>query len=236
MSLPFRVERVAATELPQQVAYIALHTDYAEDFCPSTELPEDNCGVVVVERLLKGDRGHWGPLEHASLTLALRADHNTLMQLRTHRLGSFDLQSMRYTGARIEQVARGERPVEDIFYVRPAGTYRDRQGDPYTWGDVDIDAALAIALSSAHDYRALRQRGISEEQARSVLITSYYQNAVVTFNARSWLHLLEMRLKADAQWEMRVLMELIERQVQRWIPEVHAWWAQHRRTKARLAP
>ena len=38
---PFRVERVAATELPQQLAYLALHTDYAEAFCPGTALLED---------------------------------------------------------------------------------------------------------------------------------------------------------------------------------------------------
>lgn len=230
------MERVAASELPQQLAYIALHNDYAEEFCPSTGLSEDRCGEIIVDRLLKGDRGHWGPLEHACLTLALRADHNTLMQLRTHRLGSFDLQSMRYTGARVEKVASRQLKPEDVFYVRPPGTYRDRQGNTYRWSDADVEEALAAAYNSALDYKRLRDQGVSEEHARGVLPTSYYQNAIVTFNARGWLHLLEMRLKADAQWEMRALMELVEGQMQRWIPEVHDWWAGHRRTKARLAP
>lgn len=233
---PFQVERVAATDMPLQLAYIALHNDYAEDFCPTTHLSEDRCGEIVVDRLLKGDRGHYGPLEHASLTLALRADHNSIMQLRTHRLGSFDVQSMRYTGARIEKVATHKLKVEDVFYVRPPGEYRDRQGDPYAWSELDVEEALAVAFNAALDYKRLRDKGVSEEQARGVLPTSFYQNAIVTFNARAWLHLLEMRLKADAQWEIRVLMEQVERQVQRWIPEVHAWWATHRRQKARLAP
>ena len=234
---PFRVERVAATECPQQVAYIALHNDYAEDFTFSTPLAEDRCGEIAVERLLNGNRGHYGPAEHASLTLALRADHNTIMQLRTHRVGlSFDVQSLRYTGARIEKVARGELPVEEVFYIRPAGTYRDRQGDPYTWSEDDAEEFAAIALSSALDYQRLREKGVAEEHARGVLITSYYQNAIVTGNLRSWLHVLDVRLKADAQFEIRALMELVSREVQRWAPEIFEWWASNRRGKAILAP
>lgn len=230
------MERVAATECPQMVAYIALHNDYSEDFCPSTTLDEARCGQICVERLLKGNRGHYGPLEAPSMTLIMRADHNTIMQLRTHRIASFDVQSMRYTGARIEKVARGELSPEQVFYVRPAGKYHDRQGDPYEWTEDDVDDALGLAISSAMDYANLRKKGVSEEQARGVLITSYYQNAVVTFNLRGWLHLLDIRMKADAQLEMRWLMELVALHVQRWAPEVYAWWAESRRGKAVLAP
>lgn len=237
MQPDFKAVRVAATECPQQVAYIALHNDYSENFVHSTSLDEARCGEICVERLLKGNKGHYGALEHSHLTLALRADHNTIMQLRTHRIGvSFDVQSLRYTGTRIEKVANHELPVEEVFYVRPPGKYRDRQGDPYEWTEADVDEAYAMALSSAIDYTQLRQRGVSEEHARGVLLTSYYQNAIVTANIRSWFHILEMRLKADAQFEIRCLMDLVAREVQRWIPEVYGWWDQHRRGKAILAP
>jgi len=128
---PFKVERVAATECPQRLIYIALHNDYAEDFCPTTQLPEDRCGEIAVERLLKGGRGHFGVLEHPQMSLILQADHNTLMQLRTHRIGvSFDLQSMRYSGKRIELAAAGEIPIEDVFYVRPPGSIATGKGIP----------------------------------------------------------------------------------------------------------
>lgn len=237
MQPPFKVERVAATECPQQLIYIALHNDYAEDFCPSTQLPEDRCGEIAVDRLLKGGKGHFGVLEHPQLTLILQADHNTLMQLRTHRVGiSFDLQSMRYSGKRIELVAAGGIPVEDVFYVRPPGKYRDRQGDPYEWTEDDVEESYAIALSSALDYARLRDQGVAEEHARGVLVTSYFQNAVVSANLRAWLHLLDVRHKGDAQWEIRALMNLIALQVQRWAPEIFEWYAQHRLGKAMLAP
>lgn len=218
------------------VAYLALHNDYSEDFVCKTDLDEARCGEICVERLLRGDRGHFGPYEHVTLTLALRADHNTIMQLRTHRLGSFDVQSQRYSGKRIEQVASGDLAPEEVFYVRPPGKYHDRQGDPYEWTEDDVEESLALAMSSAMDYARLREQGVSEEQARGSLITSYYQNAIVTFNLRGWLHLLEIRLKADAQLEMRWLMELIALQVRRWAPETYQWWSEHRRNKARLAP
>lgn len=237
MQPDFKVERVAATECPQQLIYIALHNDYSEDFVCSTSLPEDRAGEIAVERLLKGGKGHFGPLEHPQLSLALKADHNTLMQLRTHRVGiSFDIQSMRYSGQRIEKVAAGEIPIEQVFYVRPPGKYRDRQGDPYEWTDDDVEESLAMSLSSAIDYARLRERGVAEEHARGVLITNYYQNAVVSANLRTWLHLLDVRLKADAQFEIRCLMELVAAQVQRWVPEIYAWYSEHRRSKALLAP
>ena len=237
MQPDFKVERVAATECPQQLIYIALHNDYSEDFVASTTLSEDRCGIIAIERLLKGGKGHYGPLEHPQLTLALKADHNTLMQLRTHRVGcSFDLQSMRYTGRRIEGVASGEIPIEDVFYVRPPGKYRDRQGDPYEWTEDDVEESLAMSLSSAIDYARLRERGVSEEHARGVLITNYYQNAIVSANLRAWLHLLDVRLKGDAQHEIRCLMELIAAQVQRWVPEIYGWYSENRRSKALLAP
>lgn len=223
--------------MPQRVAYVALHTDYSETYAPTTDLPEDRCGQIVVERLLKGNRGHYGPLEHPSLSIAVCADHNTIVQMRTHRIGmSFDVQSMRYTGDRIVRVAKRELQPEDVFYVRPPGTYQDRQGGRYDWSQDDVEESLAMALSSSIDYARLRERGVSEEQARQVLITSYYQNAVVTGNLRSWLHMLDVRLKHDAQYEIRALMELIATEVQRWAPEVYSWWASHRKGKAILAP
>lgn len=232
----FRAVTLAATERPQQLIYLALHNDYSETFSPSTNLPEDECGRVAVKRLLDGNRSHYGPLEHPSLSLMLRADHNTMMQLRTHRIATFDYQSMRYTGRRMEDLADGELAIEDVFYVRPPGRYHDRQGDAYTWSEAQATDAAVDCLHSAVRYTLMRRAGASEEHARSVLATSYYQNGVVSANLRSWLHLLDIRLKADAQSEMRQLMDLVAAEVQRWVPEIYAWWQAHRRGKALLAP
>lgn len=235
--MPLRVTTVAAHERPQQLVYLGLHSDYSEEPFSSTELAEDEAGKIVVDRLLKGGRGHWGPLEHPSLSLMIQADHNTMMQLRTHRVGcTFDYQSMRYTGKRIRKVANLELPPEDVFYVRPPGKYTDRQGKKYEWTQDQVDEQLAMCLSSAIDYESLRQQGASEEHARSVLATGYLQHGLVTGSLRFWLHLLDVRAKSDAQLEIRQIMQGIELEVHRWVPEIWSWYHQHRHQKAQLAP
>lgn len=237
MSSQFRVERVAGYEKPQTIVYIALHGDYSEDLVTGTSLSERECGEVAVRRLLAGGRGDYGPLEHPQLSLALQADHNTLMQLRTHRTGiTFDYQSMRYSGKRLECIAREEIPVEEGFYIRPPGRYHDRQGDAYQWTDEDVSADRVISERSACDYLAARQRGAAEEHARYRLTTNYLQCGTVSANLRTWFHLMDLRLKRDAQSEIQQLMELVALQVQRWAPEIYGWYQENRLGKARLAP
>ena len=165
----------------------------------------------------------------------IQADHNTMMQLRTHRVGcTFDYQSMRYTGKRISKVANHEIPPEDVFYVRPPGKYTDRQGKKYEWTQDMYDEQLAMCFSSAIDYDSLRQMGASEEHARSVLATGYLQHGLITGSSfRFWLHLLDVRAKADAQLEVRQVMQGIELEVHRWVPEVWTRYQQHRQFRKR---
>jgi thymidylate synthase (FAD) len=167
----------------------------------------------------------------------LQVDHNTMVQLRTHRVGlTFDVQSQRYSGVRIERVARGEIPIEEVFYIRPPGVYRDRQGDGYEWTTSQVERMRQLYLNAAQDYADLRAEGVSEEHARYILPTAYFQNVLLTGNARSWLHLFDVRLKADAQDEIRWAMELAEACYRDWVPEIHQAWAAERRGKAILAP
>lgn len=223
--------------MPQRLVYMGLHADYSEEYFESADIGEQKAGQIVVSRLLKGGKGHWGPLEHPSLTLMIQADHNTMMQLRTHRIGcTFDYQSMRYTGERIRKVARREIPVEEVFYCRPPGNYHDRQGDKYAWTRDQVEEYLAICYSSALDYDRLRSQGVSEEHARSVLVTGYLQHGMITGSLRFWLHLLDVRAKADAQQEVRQIMQGAQLEVQRWVPEIWEWYHQHRHQKAQLAP
>jgi thymidylate synthase (FAD) len=234
---PFRCELIAATEQPQRAIYLALHNDYSEGFNATTNLSEDRCGEIAVKRLLEGGKGHFEALEHPQLQLLLQVDHNTAMQLRTHRVGlSFDCQSMRYTGERMIKCAAGEIPLTEVYYIRPPGRYHDRQGDPYNWGEKECALTAEMAMQSVKNYARLRELGASEEHARGVLGTGYYQNCMISGNLRAWLHLLDVRYKADAQLEIRLAMELVAEQLKRWVPEVWAWYATNRLSKARLAP
>ncbi len=129
----FRVELLAATPSPQLCVYAAMHQDYSEGFVAAERAAwpdEQQAGEICVKRLLAGERGHYGPLEHAQIVLNVGwFPHSVMQQARTHRVGvSFDVQSMRYTGDRITKAASGELDLEEVFYLRPLGSYSDRQG------------------------------------------------------------------------------------------------------------
>jgi hypothetical protein len=129
----FRVEVISAMSNPQQVVYAAMHQDYSEGFVfdERDKWPDEKrSGELCVKRLLAGERGHYGPIEHTAIVFNCGwFPHSVLQQARTHRVGvSFDVQSMRYTGSRIVEAAEGRIDLEEVFYLRPVGTYTDRKG------------------------------------------------------------------------------------------------------------
>jgi thymidylate synthase (FAD) len=95
----FTVEVLSQTPNPQQTIYAGMHQDYAEGFVAHERdrwPDEAKCGEMVVRNLLKGGRGHYGPLEHPQMVLNCGwFPHSTMQQIRTHRVGvSFDVQCL----------------------------------------------------------------------------------------------------------------------------------------------
>ena len=237
----FRVELLAATSSPQRCIYAAMHQDYSEGFVAddhSNWPDEKQAGEICVKRLLAGERGHYGPLEHPQITLNVGwFPHSVMQQARTHRVGvSFDVQSMRYTGERICRAANGDLHLEDVFYLRPVGDYSDRQGKKYSYSEEQRAIDLEICRAAAERYRDLLAAGFAEEHARGILPFDYRQHFVVSFTLRALLHFLDLRAKLDAQQEIRALCDLIWPHLQEWAPEVASWYEKSRLHRARLAP
>ena len=238
----FRVDLIAATPNPQQCIYAAMHQDYSEKyvFFDRANWPDETrAGEICVQRLLAGERGHYGPLEHPQITLNVGwFPHSVMQQARTHRVGvSFDVQSMRYTGERICRAVNGDIDLEEVFYLRPVGDYSDRQGKTYFYSVVERGRDLDYCRDAADDYRARVQLlGYAEEHARGLLPFDYRQHFVVSFSLRAMLHFLDLRAKLDAQWEIRQLCDLMWPHLEAWAPEIAAWYKKTRFTRARLAP
>lgn len=233
------VHTLARTEHPQQLVWLAMHQDYCERSVWHEDPPaEDLAGKACIKHLLKGGRGHYGPLEHPSITLAVEGfPHCVMQQARTHRVGvSFDVQSMRYTGRRVAAVAAGKAQVEEVFFLRPVGEYTDRQGKRYTYTAEhraqDLDQCQLLAAA----YAWKLAHGFSEEHARAMLPFDFRQDFVVSLNLRSALHLMDLRAKADAQDEIRAMCDLLWRELTWWAPELCGWYEQTRLGKAQLAP
>lgn len=235
----FRVELIAATPNPQRCVYAAMHQDYAEGFVADEQLPDETvCGHAIVRKLLAGERGHYGPLEHPQITFNVGwFPHSVMQQARTHRVGvSFDVQSGRYTGQRICQAAEYKLNPEEVFYLRPVGAYSDRQGKRYEYTEQTRSLDMGHCLVAAIRYKELLGQGFAEEHARSILPFDIRQHFVVSFSLRALLHFMDLRAKRDAQLEIQQLCALLWPHLQAWAPEVAGWYELTRLHKARLAP
>ena len=235
----FQVHCVSATPFPQTLIWYAMHQDYSEHFVFDQEPPSEiRAGELCVKHLLAGGRGHYGPLEHPSITLNVGwFPHSVMQQARTHRVGiSFDVQSMRYTGDRICKAANGELELEEVFYLRPTGDYSDRQGKKYIYDVEQRQVDLKLCQDAANRYAELIGLGYAEEHARGILPFDYRQHFIVSFSLRSFLHFLDLRGKLDAQEEIRWLCELMLPHLDAWVPQISSWYRANRLHKARLAP
>ena len=237
----FRVEVITKTLNPQQVIYAAMHQDYTDRFVydERDKFPsESQCGEIIVKRLLAGERGHYGPLEHPQIVFNCGYfPHSVMQQARTHRISvSFDVQSFRYTSEQFIKVAEGEKDIEDVFYLRPVDYYTNRQGKKYYYSPEQRQADLNWCMEAVKRYKIDFENGISEEHIRGKMPFDYRQHFIVSFNLRSLMHFLDMRNKKDAQLEIQKLCELMLIHFENWVPAIAEWYKSHRLAKARLAP
>lgn len=229
---------------------------YQKDDDDSSRWPDESkCGELIIKHLLAGNKGHFGPLEHPQITFNCGwFPHSVMQQARTHRVGiSFDVQSFRYTGKRLYQIGDklqwydhnlGEwiwdeslkSQVEKVVYIRPVGSYSDRDGKKYSISEEERLWRLAIAADSLANYAISIDKGWAEEDARGLIPFDVRQHFVVSFNLRSLMHFLQIRGKKDAQLEIQQLCELMLPHFQNWCPEIYEWFKDNLWLKGRLAP
>ncbi len=241
----FKVSTLNATPNPQKLVYLAMHQDYFEHMVSEEEedlgCTEETYGKRIIKHLLANKRGHFGCFEHPQITLNVGYfPHTVMQQLRTHRIGvSFDVQSTRYTGNRIVEFAKAtaNQDIEKIFYFRPVGFYTDRKGNKYEYTEKNRITDISDAYYAANKYAILIDRGWSEEHSRlSCLGYNIRQHFVVSMNARSLMHILDLRSKKDAELEIQQLCELLYREFYKWMPQVAEWYERERLGKALLSP
>lgn len=251
MDQKLRIEVVRQTHNPQQAIWVAMHQDYSEGFVmDEKKFPyEKESGDIVVKRLLKGHRGHYGCLEHPQIQVNVGGfPHSTMQQLRTHRICSFDVQSMRYTGKRVLRLVEETNTtkisideklslIDEIFYTRPVGVYSSRDGNKYEYTEDHKKSDMLFCLTTAERYyKSVVINGYSEEHARGLLAFDFRQNFVLSCNMRALMHFLDLRWKADAQLEAQWFCDLLFEKFEIWSPEIAAWYKETRCKKARLSP
>jgi thymidylate synthase (FAD) len=218
-----KTQLISGTNNPCRTMALAARVCYSEINPLKEELFDNGREEIYWQWLERAclTKGHYSPLEYCQLTfLCLDVPMPTVVQLRTHRHLSMQVQSMRYTGNRISDMTI---PNSDLFYTRKE-QMRDREGkyevlDDLVYNDVVTSSRLA--------YKKAVEAGTSHEVARDLLPCSYVQNFVLSCNLRELFHLFTMRSPKDAQFEIRELMTLIKMESLKLVPEAIDWFDKH---------
>lgn len=149
----------------------------------SFEKQSKDTNKAFVRMLVKNQ--HLSVLEHASATFLVKGVSRACThQLVRHRLCSFTQQSQRYVDE------------TNFNYVEPA-SIKDNPKAHAIFNDFIGKAKTA--------YEQLHKSGARKEDARFVLPNAVESQIVVTANLREWRHIIELRCRPKAQWEIREL-------------------------------
>lgn len=138
---------------------------------------------------------HTSPFEHNQLSFRIKAPIYVQRQWIRHRMASYNEISYRYVKA----------PVE--FYTPACWRYQDKDNRQASTGQFDNqalhDAYKKTLELSYQTYEQLIEGGVAREIARGVLPVCTYTEYIYTVNLHSFMHFIKLRIKADAQWEIR---------------------------------
>lgn len=174
----------------------------------------------------QASRGHWGIWEHPTITFAIEnMSRVTMAQITRHRHLTFDIQSMRYVDFEDPPVATPESLTNPDHVTRADGlVWHD--GDDVDTGSMESAHTLyeRAIENSVTAYHALLDAGVPAEDARYALPLGTQVNVTMSGNARTMLHVLNLRQRGNAQWEIRNLSEQLVQELEEWIPHTAEWW------------
>jgi thymidylate synthase (FAD) len=209
-----------------------IELEFAQKFVPITALPD--------KPKPKGTKLKAHPMKVVQVRyLGLQRTFDLEVEGKWHNFvanGVVVHNSFRYTGQRILDVVEGKREMEDVFYLRPLGSYSDRQGKRYNYTEELRQQDIEWCLKACQLYYERIHQGFSEEHARGLIPFDVRQHWVMSANVRSLMHLLDLRWKLDAQLEAQKLCETIFPHFEAWVPAIAQWYTLNRMKKARLAP
>jgi thymidylate synthase (FAD) len=161
---------------------------------------------------------HGTPFEHNSLRFHIRTPIFVAREWMRHRTNSFNEESARY------------HKLSDDFYVPDRSAVRTQVGKPgaYTFEPVDealADETIALLQETYADlyekYSSLVEKGVAKEVARAILPFGIYTQFYWTVNARSLMNFLSLRNAPEAQYEIRVYADAVERLWAEVMPVTH---------------
>lgn len=210
-------------------------TSFVEPPVPFTEVMDGVDGSDIVEKkqtLMKHliRSGHYGPFEHPQITFAVKGvSRVTLAQITRHRQLTFDVQSMRYVDfSDGGDVVIPKSLRSDEHVTRDEGVV-DIENREY-WEEKYADEAENLM----EIYESMVEDGVPKEDARFLLPLGTCVNFTMSGNARTFMHICNIRSKGNAQWEVREMTDKIVQNLKTWMPNAFEMYEEHGTKK--LAP
>jgi thymidylate synthase (FAD) len=184
-------------------------------------------------------RGHYGPWEHPHITFTVEGvSRVTMAQITRHRHMSFDVQSQRYVDFSDTNAVVPATLLDDDARHRNYPHVYDEDGEHFNRdeGHFEMDeqsrshwrnAYKSLTAQALDFYEDAVSAGIPKEDARFILPVGTPVNMTFSGNARTFLHLLDMRRKLNAQWEIRELSELLLEELFDWMPYTFEYYRDH---------
>jgi thymidylate synthase (FAD) len=184
-------------------------------------------------------RGHYGLWEHPQITFTVKGvSRVTMAQITRHRHLSFDVQSMRYADFSEQEIVVPATLLSDEARHERYPHIYDEDGDHFNRDEgvfemseekrTDWRSMFVQHKENMRDfYQSMVEAGIPKEDARFILPLGTTVNMTFSGNARTFLHLLDMRKKANAQWEIRELSEALLDELFEWAPYTFNYYAEH---------
>jgi len=175
----------------------------------------------LIDYLVRHDHG--SPLEMPHFKFEIRAPLFVRDQWVRHRMGNFNIESLRYSKASLDFYVPDEWRAQDAV---------NKQSSVSGQFDADSNAKLSAIytdqmLVAVQTYERLLHEGVAREMARVVLPSGMYVGFVWQSDLRNLLNFLRLRIASNAQWEIqeyaRVVLELVER----FAPDTVASWRRH---------
>lgn len=139
-------------------------------------------------------RGHLAMLEHGKLTVKFICDRCISHEIVRHRMASFAQESTRWCNY------AKDRFGAEIAFITPDLSDAD---DPEQ-ARIHFDMAAKVC-ESCYMY-LVNDLHVSAQLARRILPHALKTEIVVTANYREWMHIFELRTKADCDPQIRELM------------------------------
>jgi Predicted alternative thymidylate synthase len=136
---------------------------------------------------------------------------------------SFDVQSQRYVDFSDKDAIMPKSLVDESHFSREDGIV---ELDGVDRGEAQ-DSYEELAEAAFDWYEDMVESGVPKEDARFMLPVGTPVNITMSGNARTMMHVLNLRQTGASQWEVRELSEKIVDHLEDWMPYTGNWWREN---------